>query len=181
LENLERHILHRKVLAMMGKRLRLIAAMALVWLMVGVTGVMAQTVAPPTLAPPQVGVHPDSEKEPSTTPIRPAPQAPRLQPAPGASASLGGEVFRRDCARCHAIERGETGSLRGVFNAGAGQRPGTTATSALKYSGKIWNSAQLDQFLADPVKDLPGTTMQGIKETNEDDRRNVIAYLMTLQ
>ena len=90
-------------------------------------------------------------------------------------------VFQQRCARCHTIERGRPDNLRGVFNAGAGQRPGTWATATLKYSGKIWNAAQLDRFLADPARDLPGTTMQGAALHDAAERHAVIAYLMTLQ
>ncbi len=96
------------------------------------------------------------------------------------SVSAGAALFRRGCAACHSTERGQADNLRGVFNAGAGQRPGMQFTDSLKYSGKIWNAAQLDSFLADPPRAVPGTTMR-VKLPNADDRRDVIAYLMTLQ
>jgi len=115
------------------------------------------------------------------------PRAPSLR---SSSLSASGQVsaglvlYRQKCGDCHSTERGVEGigpSLRGVFNSSAGREKGFLYTTALKYSGHIWNTAQLDAFLANPAYFMPGTKMNTANMPDPEDRRNVIAYLMTLQ
>ena len=115
------------------------------------------------------------------------PRAPSLQSSSFSASgqvSAGLVVYRQKCAVCHSTERGVEGtgpSLRGVFNNAAGHEKGFAYTMTMKYSGHIWNSAQLDAFLASPKRFMPGTSMISADMTDPEDRRNVIAYLMTLQ
>ena len=99
------------------------------------------------------------------------------------NAEKGKQTFRQ-CALCHTIEPGKTKigpSLFGVVGRKAGTEAGFNYSSAMKSFGKTWTPQELDTYLADPRKVVPGTKMifPGLKK--EDDRENVIAYLETLK
>jgi cytochrome c2 len=98
-------------------------------------------------------------------------------------ADKGKQVFRQ-CALCHTSEAGKNKigpSLFGVVGRKAGSVPNFSYSEAMKNSGKVWTPEELDTYLADPRKVVPGTKMifPGLK--NEADRQNVIAYLETLK
>lgn len=123
------------------------------------------------------------------TPEAPAiPQAPdinRVRPrlSQAAQVAAGLLVFRNRCAACHYTERGEMSvgpPLRGIVNASAGHVPRYVYTDALRWSGIIWNTTQLDAYLANPKYFVPGTKMDMTGMPDPDERRNVIAYMMTL-
>jgi glucose/arabinose dehydrogenase len=99
--------------------------------------------------------------------------------APGA----GQTYFERNCASCHTADAG-MGSRAGppLFNVvgrKAASAPGYNYTDALTQAGaagKTWTRAELDVFLRDPNKDVPGTAMPiGIADAKE--RAAVIDYL----
>lgn len=85
------------------------------------------------------------------------------------------------CAACHSLEPGRnlTGpSLAHVF----GRRAATVAdflrySDALKRSGVVWNEQNLDAWLREPEKLIPGNEMAfpGIK--SEAARRDLVAFL----
>jgi cytochrome c len=101
--------------------------------------------------------------------------------APHARAQDAGEtVFKRYCSVCHTVEAGKNKigpSLAGILGRTAGSVPGYTYTDANKNSGVTWDEKNLDTYLTDPKKFVPGTKMlfAGIK--NDDDRKALIAYL----
>ena len=116
------------------------------------------------------------------------PQAPSLGSymlSPSGQVNAGFAVYQEHCAGCHENAGHSTvngPSLRGVFNNSVAQDKKWGFTTALRYSGHIWNTAQLDAFLADPARFIPGTNMYANTALPDaEDRRNVIAYLMTLQ
>jgi cytochrome c len=92
----------------------------------------------------------------------------------------GAQAFRA-CAACHSVAPGEhmTGpSLASVWQHKAGSAEGFTRYSeAMKRLDTNWDERTLDNWLSDPERFLPGTTMTfpGIKDANA--RRDVIAYL----
>lgn len=95
----------------------------------------------------------------------------------------GKQVFKQ-CALCHTNEPGKNKigpSLFGVVGRKAGTISNFSYTDAMKNSGKVWTPQELDTYLTDPRKVVPGTKMifPGLK--NEADRQNVIAYLETLK
>ena len=51
----------------------------------------------------------------------------------------------------------------------------------MRAAGFIWNNQTLDRFLADPLGVVPGTTMtyDGVKDDWE--RRDLVAYLLSLK
>ena len=55
---------------------------------------------------------------------------------------------------------------------------GFAYSPALKASTLVWTTANLDQFLADPAKTVPGTAMP-IKVPDAAQRAALISYLAT--
>lgn len=90
----------------------------------------------------------------------------------------GQKVYER-CAACHAIERNRTGPQHcGLFGRRAGQAPGFTDYSqAMRQSGIVWDAVTLDQFLQDPARRVPGTTMGYAGVKNPTERADLIAWL----
>ncbi len=107
---------------------------------------------------------------------------------PTGDVARGNTTFQQSCSNCHADHSGPGNadivklgpSLVGVF----GRRAGTSSTynysKAMTESGLTWDAPNLDHFLANPTKTVPGTTMP-TATSSEEDRRNVIAYLATLK
>ena len=97
-----------------------------------------------------------------------------------ADPARGAQVFRV-CSACHSVRPGEhmTGpSLAGVWNRKAGSAADFHRYSdALKSSGVVWTQANLERWLADPERFVPGNAMTfpGLKK--QADRDDVIAYL----
>ncbi len=58
--------------------------------------------------------------------------------------------------------------------------PGFEYSDAMRATGFTWNRQTLDRFLTDPLGVVPGTTMtyDGIKDARE--RRDLVAYLLSL-
>jgi cytochrome c len=85
------------------------------------------------------------------------------------------------CKSCHVVEAGAGNrvgpNLHGVFGRKAGTAPDFNYSPVLKNAGFVWDMDQLNKWLANPQKDLPGTrmTFAGIADPNK--RRDVIAYL----
>lgn len=125
--------------------------------------------------------------------IRPRPAAALLLagilvlPAPrGAAAAdpaTGQSVFKT-CAACHAVEPGKKKlgpSLHGVVGRKAGSVAGFNYSKAMKNAGHVWSEANLDAYLTNPRKFVPGNRMPfpGLKDAGK--RADVIAYLATLK
>lgn len=108
-----------------------------------------------------------------------------LTVAPGArSAPVAGEVhFRNNCASCHTADQGMASragpGLYGVVGRKAGTAAGFNYSEAMARAGaagKAWTRAELDLFLQDPVKAVPGTTMPG-NVPDKAQRAALIDYL----
>ncbi len=116
-------------------------------------------------------------------PLATAGQAPS---APGSGAATAGgdpaagrQVFRK-CQACHSMELGKImlgPSLAGVIGRKAGSVAGYGYSGAMKQAGIIWNADNLDAYLADPARVIPGNRMPfpGLKTDN--DRKDIIAFL----
>jgi cytochrome c len=50
----------------------------------------------------------------------------------------------------------------------------------MRAAGLIWDSVTLERFLAAPLTMLPGTTMGFAGISDDEERRNLIAFLATL-
>ena len=105
----------------------------------------------------------------------PSPSGPSLASAPAAFAQ---------CSTCHTIREGVNAvgpSLHGVFGRKAGAVAGYAYSDALKASGKTWDEASLDVWLAQPMKDVPGTKMTFAGLPDQARRKEIIAFLKTLK
>jgi alcohol dehydrogenase (cytochrome c) len=94
----------------------------------------------------------------------------------------GSKIFASQCAVCHSDKPGLNGfgpSLAGVVGRSAAVIPGFKYTSALRNSGLNWNAMNLDQFLTDSAKKVPGTAM-AVSISAASERSDLIAYLSTL-
>jgi cytochrome c len=101
--------------------------------------------------------------------------APRVTAQP----QTGSDTFEDRCAGCHAPAGGGQGpSLTGVVGRKAGAVAGFDYTAALKASGIVWSRANLDTFLADPGKMVPGTAMP-VHIPDAGQRAAIIGYLAT--
>lgn len=104
--------------------------------------------------------------------------------ASAADVKQGQAVFRDQCGLCHTGgpgdgDGGQGPNLNGVAGRKAGSLPGFPYTPALKASGLVWTSQNLDRFLTDPAKLVPGTAMP-VSISDPKARQDVVGYLETL-
>jgi glucose/arabinose dehydrogenase len=103
-----------------------------------------------------------------------------------AAPSAGQTYFDRNCASCHTADPNLSSragpGLYAVVGRKAGSVPGYNYTDAMVKAGaagKTWTRADLDIFLADPSKAVPGTAMP-VGVPGKADRAALIDYLATL-
>ena len=101
--------------------------------------------------------------------------------APNGDIAAGATLFKQRCALCHqtSTQNGQGPGLAGVVGRKAGSGV-FKYTAALRDSGLLLDPPGLDAFLSSPMSRVPGTTMV-VAVPNADERRNLIAYLATLQ
>lgn len=92
-----------------------------------------------------------------------------------------GEKLYRKCKACHALEAGKKKigpSLNGVFGRKAGGVDGFKYSKAMVNSGITWDEKTIGEYLANPKTYIPKNRMAfpGLKK--EQDRADLIAYLM---
>ncbi len=104
-----------------------------------------------------------------------------LSHAESGNAEAGRQLYQQRCAACHSPDYNGVGPQhRGVVGRLAGQASGFANYSlALKASGLVWTEQNLQRWLADPEKLVPGQAM-GIQVQEEQARSDLIAYLKTL-
>ncbi len=98
-------------------------------------------------------------------------------------AARGAEIFRQNCSECHSPEPGQNlvgPSLFSVVGRPAGSIAAFRYSAAMKSSGIVWTTDQLMAFLKAPRKYLPGVKMKFAGLSDEQDRKNVVAFLATL-
>tara|TARA_R110002073_G_scaffold250803_3_gene413487 strand:+ start:3066 stop:3590 length:525 start_codon:yes stop_codon:yes gene_type:complete len=104
-------------------------------------------------------------------------------PDPYSQADLanGARQFRR-CTSCHTLGEGGPNrvgpNLHGLFDRTAGEFEGFNYSAALQDADFQWTPVHVDDWLADPRGYLPGNRMSFIGLRDENDRRDVIAYLL---
>ena len=92
-------------------------------------------------------------------------------------AAHGQELFQERCTACHALDSNKTGPmLGGVVGRAAGSAPGYAYSAALKSAGLVWSTDNLDRWLANPRKFVPGARMP-IRVLDALSRRDIVAYL----
>lgn len=103
---------------------------------------------------------------------------------PAGNAATGKLVFLQ-CQACHAVAPGGPTlvgpDLQGVYGRKAAALPSYDYSAALKASGLVWNTANLNRWLTDPSLLVPGTKMAFTGIASPALRADVIAYLATLK
>lgn len=95
---------------------------------------------------------------------------------PGGNAATGAHLYQ-SCMGCHSLDENDVGPRhRGVVGRPAGVVPGYAYSPALKRSGLVWTPANLDRWLTDPQKLVPGARMY-FSIARPQDRADIIAYL----
>ncbi|KOC65427.1 Cytochrome c [Habropoda laboriosa] len=101
------------------------------------------------------------------------------------SASNGKMLFKKMCATCHTVNKDgphKMGpNLYGIVGRTCGSASGFMYTESMKTKGVKWDENTLSEYLEFPRQFIPGTRMvfTGIKK--EQDRKDIIAYLVTLK
>jgi cytochrome c len=96
-------------------------------------------------------------------------------------AAKGEATFKKQCRACHMIGEGAKNLVGPEQNGLADRKSGTVAgfnySDANKNSGITWNEASFLDYIKDPKAKIPGTKMvfAGIK--NEQDAKDLWAYM----
>ena len=95
-----------------------------------------------------------------------------------------GEALSKPCAACHDFTKPGVSKvgppLYGVVNRAKGHVAGFAYSDALKAKGGDWSFDELNKFIADPKKDIPGTKMAYAGEKDDSKRADIVAYLRSL-
>jgi len=90
-----------------------------------------------------------------------------------------GAVVYEVCMGCHSLDEDDIGPHhRGVVGRHAGSVRGYVYSPALRESHIVWDAANLDLWLENPQKLVPGARMF-FAMPNPQDRADVVAYLST--
>jgi cytochrome c len=109
--------------------------------------------------------------------------APVSAPAQDGNAEEGAEIFKK-CRSCHDVGPDAQNKLGPKLNGVIGRKAGTI--EGFKYSpanleagakGLVWTEAKLLEYLKDPRAFMPGTIMAFAGLRDEQDRKDLIAYL----
>ena len=106
-------------------------------------------------------------------------------PAAAQDAAAGEAVFKRVCATCHnaTVEgpRKLGPTLHGVVGRKVASVEGFRYSAAKRAADLVWTPDKIDPYLLNPREFMPGTTMAYAGLKNDNDRKNLIAYLATLK
>lgn len=90
------------------------------------------------------------------------------------------KIFSK-CASCHTINKGGATllgpNLYAVVGREAGKVEGYPFSPAFEALNKVWSEEELDMFLSNPMKSVPGTMMAFGGLRKQEDRNAVICYL----
>ena len=94
-----------------------------------------------------------------------------------------GEQLWRQCGVCHRIGPGAGNAsgpqLNGLFGRKAGGLAGFPYSAALREADFVWTPRALDAWLRSPYRFLPGNRMSYGGLSGPDDRRDLIAWMLS--
>lgn len=97
-------------------------------------------------------------------------------------AAAGAQVFKK-CSACHQVgpnAKNTVGpNLNHLNGRAAGSVEGFNYSNANKSSGLTWNEATFLEYIAAPQKKVPGTKMTFPGLSDENDRKNLWAFLIS--
>ncbi len=96
-----------------------------------------------------------------------------------------GKILFLRCSACHALES-DAGNkvgpnLAGVIGRKAGSVEGFAYSEPMKASGLTWTREELDRFIENPMKAVPGTKMAFAGIPDAAQREAVIDYIAAAQ
>jgi cytochrome c len=102
---------------------------------------------------------------------------------PFAGANRGrGEQQAQICKACHSLDNGGPNmigpALYGFFGREVGTRSGFGYSAVMRNANFVWTPEALNAWLAQPGRFLPGNRMTFAGVFQQDDRNNLIAYLL---
>jgi cytochrome c len=101
-------------------------------------------------------------------------------PLPTAGAMTGADLFKQQCATCHALDAGDPPRqgplLAGVYGRKPGHVAGFHFSPGYDTADFVWDEPHLDRYLSDPQAVFPGSMMV-YKQKNADTRKAIIAFL----
>jgi cytochrome c len=92
-------------------------------------------------------------------------------------AARGQQLYQAKCSACHSIDYNGVGPAhKNLFGRKAGSLPDYTYSPALQASAIVWDEKNLDKWLTNPEKLVPGQKM-GFMVPAAKERADLIAYL----
>jgi cytochrome c len=89
-------------------------------------------------------------------------------------------IYTAKCSACHSVDENRVGPAHaGVLGRRAGKAKEFEYSEALAKSKLVWSRANLERWLTDPEKVIPGQRM-GFSLSLPKERADVVAYLATL-
>ncbi|MBT8108642.1 MAG: c-type cytochrome [Gammaproteobacteria bacterium] len=93
-----------------------------------------------------------------------------------------GEKQARICKACHSVEKGGPNmigpALFGFFGTKVGTRRGFEYSAVMRNADFAWTPQALNAWLAQPGRFLPGNRMTFAGVSRQQDRNDLIAYLL---
>lgn len=92
----------------------------------------------------------------------------------------GERVFKSQCGACHTVDKGKNRvgpSLFGIVGRESGKVEGFRYSAANSAAKLTWTTEVLDKYLTNPKEVVPGTTMTYAGLKNEQQRKDLIAFL----